>query len=273
LFDRLKDEARKKQRQLLRRMRLAMEPEAKGDAKAAHETLRQMQMLYQGPIRGVDDDGKEGGAPEGLVQPALEVAGPGRRGRALAASAPVPGQQPAVDQRVADLMASAGWAPGTVAVMPDAPAGLQEPVQPAQVVAGVPIAGVDEVAVMVPLPALRANGSVPLVFERDRRAGPDLPEGPMQDPVTWGVPIFGFAVEAGGNATSPRVPVFAVPVDWLDGWDRLEATGHVMANRLLGTYVREGILYTASGQARLYMAPPKDLNLRKPPQDRRQKQD
>jgi hypothetical protein len=274
LLDQFKDQVREKQRQLLRRLRV--DADAKGDAKAAQEALREMGMLYHGGIRAPEEaatDLKEGGAPEGVVQPGVSVAEREHAGPALAASAPVPGQQADVEQEAARLMAVLGLPRDTVATLPAAPPESQVPVPPPQLVAGVPIAGVDEVAVMVAVPALRANGSMPLIFQRERRAGPDLPDGPMQDPVAWGVPIFGFAVEAAGNATSPRVPVFAVPVDWLDGWDGLEATLHVMANQWLGTYRREGILYTASGQARLYRAPPKNLSLRKPPREHRLKED
>jgi hypothetical protein len=222
-------------RKLAKRLRMGgvrIEPESKGDQKAAREAMREMQMLHLGPIRGpgsAHSDGKDGGtdqkeadAPPGVMVPAL---GPGQLAQSFGVLGAMPPADPAPGPEV---MA----APLPVEVPPTSP------------------------------PAM--NGSIPLRFERLVPPG----DGPPR-PVVWGEPIFGIALDARIGPHPVGVPVYAVPVDWLDGLDRLAATAHVAANQVAGTYRREGILYTASGQARLYLAPPTDLTLREPPRERR----
>lgn len=230
--ERLKDKAQ----QLARRLRgVRIAPEAKGDEKAALDDLRNMAMLYHGPVRGADRagvggrdgrdggiDGKEADAVPGVVAPALSRA-------QLAQGFGVLGEMPRADAGPGhETMA----APLPVELPPTSPPPM--------------------------------NGSIPLRFERVVPPG----DGPPA-PVPWGTPIFGIALDARIGPQPVGVPVYAVPVDWLDGLDRLAATAHVAANEVTGTYRREGILYTASGRARLYLAPPTNLTLREPPREPR----
>lgn len=250
--EQLKDKARR----LASKVRgIRITPESKGDEKAAREAMREMQMLYQGPItrsRDAYTEAKDGGKEpagsrgvEGVVVPGLGVAGDEQAlvGPALAAAHVPPGPV------VPPALPGAGQVPHGAPVSPPPP---PEP----EVVEGVH----REVTVAVPVPMMRWNGSVPLDFNPSLPAGVQGPPAPVE----WGVPIFGFAVDA-RNASAPQVPVFAVPLAWLDGLDAIAADMAVAINRLTGTYLREGIMYTHRGGARLYLTRPTGLALRERP--------
>jgi hypothetical protein len=230
-LERLKDYMLK-QSKLLRKHGIRIAPESKGDEKDAREAMREMQILHVGSIRGpgmAHSDAKDGGTDQ----------------REPDAPAGV----------VAPALGPAQLAPGSGGLVPMPPA---EPAPGDEVIAApLPV----EVPPTNP-PAM--NGSIPLRFERLVPPG----DGPPP-PVVWGQPIFGIAFDARIGPQPVGVLVYAVPVDWLDGLDRLVAMGHVATNNYLETYMREGILYTASGRARLYLAPPTNLTLREPPRERR----